>query len=144
MKNDVKKLLSKIITSIIALICAFIAGYFYKDAPAKIKIVKETETKFEYIKDAKTEKELLDAYKRQLKIFATIEKNNWIKIVAEDGYKRATKKIKVDIPQKKNYIFTNIGYKTIQVNYYRKFGKLLVGGGVGYPGNINVGVGYNF
>ena len=137
-----KKIIINISLLAVVGIIAFIAGRYSKDD--KIRIIKETETKFEYIKEAKTEKELLDAYKSPLKIFTTVKENNWIEIIAEDDYKRATKRIKIGTVQKNNFIYTNIGFKIIQVNYYRRFGDFMLGGGISYPGNIYVGAGYNF
>lgn len=125
-------------------IIAFFAGRYSKKSIEKIKIVKETKTEFKYIKDVKTEKELLECYKSTLELFASVKNDNWIEIIARDDCKIATKKIQVKSEQKKNFIYTNIGYKSIQINYYRRFGNFMIGGGVSYPGNVYVGAGYNF
>ena len=136
------------LTSIIFIIWTAIAlgvGYWYRSRNPEIKIVKETETRFKYIKKATTHDEYRQCYKYKLGISTTLLKNNWIQIVATDKCKKAEKMIQVIPKIKRNYVYFNLGIKFYQVTYYRKvFNNVMIGGGVSYPPNIFVGVGYNF
>jgi hypothetical protein len=128
-----------------ALAISFLAGYWWKEPVEKIKIVKETKTEFKYIKIATTIEELQKCYDSKLDIFADVKQDNWIQITAKDMCKVATKSIHVVPESKRNCIYLSAGMNNYyQFMYYRKFGNFQLGTGISYPGNIHVGIGYNF
>jgi len=135
------KIFSSLIAVILFAAIFFALGYWTKLRDSE---VKETETKFKYLKPANNLEELQKAFDTQLKILTKLEANNWIKIIASDEYKYAEKKIKISLDKKKNTIYVNYGFKTKQLLYYRSFGNFQVGGGILYPFDAVVGAGYNF
>lgn len=136
--------ITKTIICIIIFIAAFLAGYFSKEPVEKIKIVEQTKTEFKYIKEAKTPEDFKNSHYSKLEIFTKVKNNNWIEIIAKDRYKQAKKSIRIAPVIKKNFIFVNAGINDINLNYYRKIGNVMFGGGVSYPLRANVGIGYNF
>jgi len=144
-----KTLISVLIITIWSGLCITV-GYFISPEKEKIKIVEQTKTEFKYIKTATTLPELQQCYDNPLGIKATVENDFWVKIVASDDCKIATKSVKIKSPVRyNNIIYFNIGIETRQLLYYRSFGRFSFGGGMSYLQNqksvdFMIGAGFKF
>lgn len=126
-----------------SLLCIII-GYFSNQKTPEIKIIKETETKFKYIKIVKDQVGLKRCYDSRLDIVVLMQEDNWMEIKAHDKCKEVSKQIKMSVDYYKNTILFNAGLKSIQVFYYRNFNTFSIGTGVSYPFSVYVSAGYNF
>lgn len=146
------KTLCLIFTVAIWTVACFCGGYFYfqYNEPENIKIVTETETKFKYIKVAATPREIEECYRKSLALIAKVRNKYWIDITASDGCKVATKSIKIrTYEQYRNTVFISKGIDSKQLFYFRKFGRVSIGGGVGLYSPVNtfdisIGAGFSF
>ena len=135
------KMKSKFIIGFSCILIGFCLGFFLKSKD--VKIVKETKTEFKYLKTPTTCEGFKECYDSKLGIEVK-ERGQWIDIVASDSCKEAKKSILVRPVQNRNLIFYNTNFQDHQILYYRRFGNILVGGGVSYPLKAHVGVGYSF